>query len=886
MLAAIAKKFLGSKNDREIKKMQPIVAHINKISPSYESLSDDELKAKTPHFKERLANGETLDDILPEAFATVREVGRRLMGMRHFDVQLIGGMVIHRGSIAEMKTGEGKTLTATLPLYLNALTGKGAWLVTVNDYLAKRDAEWMDTIYSFLGLSTGIILNGLNDDQRREAYAADITYGTNNEFGFDYLRDNMKQDSSGLVQRGFNFAIVDEVDSVLIDEARTPLIISGPAEDNTGKYYEANQVVMKLNSELHYSVDEKDRHTSFTEEGIAEAEKVLKLENLYDPTNIEILHAMEQSLKAHFLFKKDVDYIVDEDQVIIIDESTGRAMPGRRYSDGLHQALEAKEDVKIEKQNQTMASVTFQNFFRMFDKLSGMTGTAETEAAEFHSIYKLDTFVLPTNRPIQREDANDLIFATRKAKYTAILEEIKNQAEKGRPVLVGTIAIETSEEISAWLKKNGIRHVVLNAKYHASEADIVAQAGRKGAVTIATNMAGRGTDIVLGGNPEGLAKIAKMENPEADYEQLLEEYKVSCAEEKKEVLELGGLYIIGTERHESRRIDNQLRGRSGRQGDPGFTRFYLALEDPLMRRFGNEKVKGLLARSMDDDNPIEHKMVSKSVERAQKAVEARNFEARKHLLEYDDVMNYQRNTFYTLRRDLLTGTTARDYLYEKAETIHRVLLSEYDSVEKPQDEDRDRLLDNLRTIFSYQVPEDVAKAEPFSTQWLHDNMLDEVKAAYEQKWQVLMEEPVNMPEEAVRDQERFIMLYVVDLQWKDHMRSMDFLKEGIGLRGYAQKDPLMEYKRESLDLFTALMDRLEEEVVKMLLNVRPQVSEEAVQRMRRRREAEERAMQRAGKEEAAKEKPSTYRRDQPKVGRNDPCYCGSGKKFKKCHGKR
>ena len=879
MFSSIARLF-GSKNDREIKKMQPLVNAVADREAEMKPLTDEQLRAKTDEFKGRLAQGEALDDLLPEAFAVVREAGIRALGMRHYDVQIVGGIVLHRGCIAEMKTGEGKTLTATLAMYLNALEGKGAWLVTVNDYLAKRDAKWMASIYNFLGMTVGTILHDLPDNERAAAYNCDITYGTNNEFGFDYLRDNMKFATDQLVQRGYHYAIVDEVDSVLIDEARTPLIISGPTDDNIGKYYEANRIVAQLKQDEHFTVDEKDHHALINEEGILRAEKLLAIKNLYDPANIEILHCLEQSLKARHLFKKDVDYMVMDDQVIIVDQSTGRLMTGRRYSDGLHQALEAKEEVTIEKQNQTMASVTFQNFFRMFAKLSGMTGTAETEAPEFYKIYGLECMVLPTNRPMQREDRNDLIFGTQRAKFDAILEEIKKQAVTGRPVLVGTIAIETSENLSTHLRNAGIKHVVLNAKYHATEADIVAQAGRLGAVTIATNMAGRGTDIILGGNAEALANAALRANPDEDYDKLLNQYKGVCEAEKVKVLELGGLYILGTERHESRRIDNQLRGRSGRQGDPGKSCFYLSLEDKLMRLFGNEAIKGYLARSMEDDTPIEHKLVSRAVERSQKAVEARNFDSRKHLLEYDDVMNKQRNTFYRMRYDLLFGSAGRDFLYERVEAISEHFLGQYAENDRPDEEEKGKLLDALRIFFQFEPSEAVLQSWPLNLDLIRDELLPFVKLRYEEKWTVL-----GLPEQVVSDQERFIMLYVIDQQWKDHMRSMDHLKEGISLMSYAQKDPLIEYKKASLELFDDLRFRMDEEVVKTLINLRPTISEDSMQAMRRRRAEEAKAMQEAGND-AEEPGSKTVRREGKKIGRNELCSCGSGKKYKVCHGKR
>lgn len=880
MLNSVVKKVFGSKGDRELKKLRPIVEQINSLEPQIQKLSDEELVGQTQKFKEKIKDGASLDQLLPEAFATVREASVRVMGMRHYDVQLIGGIVLHRGSIAEMKTGEGKTLTATLPVYLNALTGKGVHLITVNDYLAKRDAEWMGKIYRFLGLTVGTILHGLSDQERQEAYNCDITYGTNNEFGFDYLRDNMKYNPDRLVQRGFNYSIVDEVDSVLIDEARTPLIISGPAEGSVEKYYDANKIVAQL-KEDDYSVDEKDNHALFTEEGISHAEKLLGIENLYDPSKIEILHCLEQSLKAYHLFKRDYDYVVEDNQVVIIDSHTGRKMPGRRYSDGLHQALEAKEGVNIEQENQTLASVTFQNFFRMYDKLSGMTGTAETEATEFHNIYKLECFVIPTNRPLARRDLNDQIYPNDTAKLNAIVDEIKTVHQTGRPILVGTIGIDASEIISRVLEKQGIRHTVLNAKFHEKESEIVAQAGRLNAVTIATNMAGRGTDIILGGNPEMLAKSAVAANPTLEFEEQFAHYKSLCEAQKKQVLELGGLCIIGTERHDSRRIDNQLRGRSGRQGDPGSSQFFLSMEDNLMRLFSSDRMKKLLIRNMEDDQPIEHKMVNKAIQRAQKSVENRNFEVRKHLLEYDDVMNVQRKTFYDMRKELLYGDP-RTYLTQRIKAIASALTEEYRSNPKPGEEDQKRLEDNLAVLLRFKLEQTPESFNDHALAELPDQVFDQVTSGYSEKWDVL-----ELPEDVVRDQERFIMLYIIDLQWKDHMRSMDYLKQGISLQGYAQKDPLIEYKKASYDMFNALMDRVDEEVVKTLVNLQPRIGDESVSKMRRTREKEAKAMRMSGGEEenAQAKQNKTFRRATPKVGRNEKCPCGSGKKYKNCHGR-
>ncbi len=877
MLKAFAKKVFGSKNEREINKLKPVVEYINSLEDNFKSLSDDQLKAKTGEFMERIDGGETVDAILPEAFAALREASVRVMKMRHYDVQMMGGILLNRGAITEMRTGEGKTLTATLPVYLNALSRKGVHVVTVNDYLAKRDSDWMGRLYNWMGLSCGCILNQMNDDERQAAYACDITYGTNNEFGFDYLRDNMKFQPDTLVQRGFNYAIVDEVDSVLIDEARTPLIISGPSEGDTQKYYDANQLVLRLSPE-HAEVDEKDHHALFNEAGIKRLEELLNIENLYDIQHIQILHALEQALRAHHLFTIDVDYVVQEGAVVIIDSNTGRPMPGRRYSDGLHQALEAKEGVTIEKENQTLASVTFQNFFRMYEKLSGMTGTAETEAAEFQKIYELETYVVPTNKPMIRDDRNDLVYGSNQAKLNALVEQIQKENGVGRPVLVGTVAIESSEIVSQFLTKRGIKHIVLNAKYHAQESEIVAQAGRLGAVTIATNMAGRGTDIILGGNPEMLAKADVARNKDADYEALLAKYTAQCNEEKQRVLELGGLVILGTERHDSRRIDNQLRGRAGRQGDPGMSLFFLSLEDKLLRLFGNDRMKNMMKAQMEDGLPIEHKWISKAIERAQKSVEARHFESRKHTLEYDDVNNKQRNTFYALRRDMLFGN-AREYLFKRMRAIIEFSVKDYLAETKPTEEHRRQVVETFKNILGFEVSDDQAINES-----LIEEVFNTVDEAYRGKWDNL-----GLPEDVIENHERFIMLYVIDQQWKDHMRVMDSLERAVKLQGYAQQEPLTVYKRDSFKEFNSLMDRLDEEVVKTLVHVRPQLQSESLNQMRREREREEKAMQMAGGGEDKTEEPQNVkakpvRRTEPKVGRNEPCPCGSGKKYKKCHG--
>ena len=851
MVLGFLKKVFGTRNDREIKRIQVIVDQINQLEASIGKLSDDQLLAKTCEFKARLKEGATLDDILPEAFALVRETGLRTLKMRHFDVQMIGGVVLHEGKIAEMKTGEGKTLAATLPIYLNSLEGKGSHVVTVNDYLAKRDSEWMGTIYEFLGLTVGRIYHDMPEEERREAYNCDVTYGTNNEFGFDYLRDNMKFSSEQFVQRDLNFAIVDEVDSILIDEARTPLIISGPAEESTLKYDEACKVIPKLRKEKDFQVDEKAKTAALNDEGIGAVEKILDIENLYDPQNIETLHCIQQALKAHALFKNEVDYVVNDGEVVIIDEFTGRMMPGRRYSDGLHQALEAKEGVKIENENQTLASVTFQNYFRMYDKLSGMTGTADTEAEEFNSIYNLEVIVAPTNKEMVRDDCSDLIYRTEDEKFEALIEEIRGCNESGQPVLVGTISIEKSEQLSHRLKKCGIKHNVLNAKHHEKEAEIIAQAGHKKGVTIATNMAGRGTDIVLG---EGVS-------------------------------ELGGLHITGTERHESRRIDNQLRGRSGRQGDPGSSRFYLSLEDDLMRIFGSEKISGIMGKlGMENGEPIEHPMVSKAVANAQKKVEAHNFDIRKHLLEYDDVMNKQREVFYGLRRDILNNENHREMLLEMADELVNEVLNDIAS-EKiyPEEWDIQALDEYMMRQFMVPIKKQEEALEIGSSlslplencdrEKLHNAIMESVQSCY-----AIKEEGIDP--NMMRQLEKMIMLQVIDNLWKDHLLGMDHLKDGVGLRGYAQKNPLTEYKKEGFEMFSKMMHQIREGVTEYLFKVQiEEGSEFSAEQSQSGNMVEHRG---ASSEES---KPSTVRRDDKKVGRNDPCHCGSGKKFKKCHGK-
>ncbi len=909
----------GSKHERDVRRMRPTVAAINEREPELERLSDEELKERFARIRERVRAAtaelpedpierrrhvqEVLDAELVEVFAIVREASKRTLGMRHFDVQLMGGIVLHEGKIAEMKTGEGKTLAATLPVALNALTGRGVHVVTVNDYLARRDAEWMGQVYRFLGLSVGCIQNQMDDLERKEAYAADVTYGTNNEFGFDYLRDNMKFDLDRMVQRGHVYAIVDEVDSILIDEARTPLIISGPSEVSVDLYYRVDRIIPKLvrGEEIEdkygnktvtgdYLVDEKAHTATLTEEGVAKVEKLLGVDNLFDPTNVDILHAVNQALRAHALFHRDRDYIVKDGQVIIVDEFTGRLMPGRRWSDGLHQAVEAKERVKIQSENQTLATITLQNYFRMYEKLAGMTGTAETEKEEFAKIYGLDVVVIPTNKPMIRVDHPDVVYKTEKEKFRAVIEEIIDCHRRGQPVLVGTVSIEKSERVSAMLKKRKVPHVVLNAKYHEREAQIVAQAGRYGAVTIATNMAGRGTDIVLGGNPEGLAKAEA--DPATDpegYAKALEKYRKICAEEKEKVLEAGGLHIIGTERHESRRIDNQLRGRSGRQGDPGSSRFFLSLEDDLMRIFAADWVRKMMDRlGMEEDVPIESRMVSKSIERAQKQVEARNFEIRKHLLEYDDVMNKQREAVYSMRRRILEGKEGRDYILRVVEDIVEGLLEEHCPADAdPEDWDRDGLARAVTRYFGFFLTE-------LEIDWDTVNRPELAEILQEAARERYMKRVEAFGDEQFAQLERYLLLEELDRAWKDHLLALDHLREGIGLRAYGQRDPLVEYKRESYDLFEAMWERIEDNVVMTLFRAQPVEGLEhrrrpqrtvlqhpAVQALAADRAARERV---ANAPVAGEARPTTVRRQQPKVGRNDPCPCGSGKKYKKCCG--
>ena len=839
MILNFLTKVFGSKNERELRKLEPILEGVNALESDIQALSDDQLKARTGMFRERVDRGEPLDDILPDAFATVREASVRTLKMRHFDCQIIGGVVLHQGKIAEMKTGEGKTLAATLPAYLNALSGRGVHVITVNDYLARRDTEWMGQIYNFLGLSVGTILHGLDDSERQSAYGSDITYGTNNEFGFDYLRDNMKFDKASLAQRVLNYAIVDEVDSILIDEARTPLIISGPAEKSTQLYYHVNGIVPRLVRDQDYTIDEKARSAVMTEDGVAKAEKLLNVENLYDPKYIELLHHINQALKAHTLFKRDVDYIVKDGEVIIVDEFTGRLMPGRRYSEGLHQALEAKENVRIENENQTLASITFQNYFRMYDKLAGMTGTADTEAAEFKKIYDLDVMVIPTNEPMIRKNYPDAIYKTKQEKYDAALNEIEELHKRGQPVLVGTISIDVSEQLSKKLKKRGISHAMLNAKNHEKEAEIIAMAGQKGAVTISTNMAGRGTDIVLG---EG-------------------------------VTDLNGLHILGTERHESRRIDNQLRGRSGRQGDPGSSRFYLALEDDLLRIFGGERITGIMDKlGMEEGIPIEHNLISKAIENAQRKVEGHNFDIRKHLLEYDDVMNQQREVIYRQRREILDGKDLKaaieEMIQEKAEEIVDVFA---DEGVLPEEWDIKGLKKAVFKQFNIRLDIRQNTQDDMNRDDLALLITDAAQKAYREK-------EAHIGPEDTRHLEQMVMLQTVDNLWKDHLLSMDHLKEGIGLRGYAQQNPLIVYKKEGYEMFQDMISRVKEETLGVLYRIqiaRPDMIDDLSQ-------PKEPDLVFSHGEESAKKKP--IKRSEKKIGRNAPCPCGSGKKYKKCCG--
>jgi preprotein translocase subunit SecA len=1007
LVDGVIARFIGTKHERDVKKLQPMVAAINALEPEIQALSDEELKARflalkdqvqeplkdadpsEPSFKELMQKA--FEPVLVPAFALAREAGRRFLNMRHFDVQLIGGMVLHDGKIAEMKTGEGKTLVATLPAALNALAGRGVHIITVNDYLARRDAEWMSALYRGLGLSVGVIVHDLDDEQRRAAYGADITYGTNNEFGFDYLRDNMKYDLAHCVQRGHHFAIVDEVDSILIDEARTPLIISGPAEESTDKYYKIDKIIPKLIQDIDYTLDEKHRQATLTEEGVSKCERLLGLGNLYDPAHMEVIHHVYQALRAHALYKRDVDYVVKDGEVIIVDEFTGRQMPGRRWSDGLHQAVEAKENVKIERENQTLATITFQNYFRMYKKLSGMTGTAETEAAEFAKIYNLDVVVIPTNRALIRKEYPDVVYRTEKEKFEAVVNGIMQEDnsyangirhfhERGQPVLVGTISIEKSEAIADILKKAGVPHQVLNAKQHERESRVVAQAGRKGAVTVATNMAGRGTDILLGGNPEQMTRDHFLKNkmampyssapavipvdgtntnaageiaqpiapmvlfqhegkifqvPADQWKPVYEQFAQQCKAEHDEVVALGGLHILGTERHEARRIDNQLRGRAGRQGDPGSSRFFLSLEDDLMRIFGGERVKALMFRlGMTEGVPIESGLISRRIENAQKSVEAQNFDARKHLLEYDDVMNKQRETIYAIRRSALEGKDQRDYVLGIAEDVARELVNTYCPREQHPDQwNTTQFLAEVNSQFG--VDAKAAGADPAGLS--HDHLADATAEAVVKRYE---EKEKQFGADLMRWLERRIILDVVDSQWKDHLLSLDHLKEGIGLRGYAQKDPIVEFKKEAFVLFEDMMARIDNETIRYLYHIQIQQAERPPDEMQTSSEAQgggpqggrpatprtapptarrqggaaaavasaaaragepspqrlpdvarqlDRKQQRQQKDlqyqtGAAQAEPPKPVRAAAKVGRNDPCPCGSGKKYKKCHG--
>ncbi len=967
----VLKKIFGSKYERDLKAAQPLVGRISSLEPSVSKLSDDQLRAKTPEFKQRLEKGESLDDLLPETFAVVREVGKRVLNMRHFDVQLIGGVVLHQGKIAEMKTGEGKTLVATLPVYLNSLEGRGVHVVTVNDYLARRDSEWMGKIYKFLGLSVGVIQHELDDNERREAYNCDVIYGTNNEFGFDYLRDNMKFDLKDCVQREHRYAIVDEVDSILIDEARTPLIISGPVESSQQKNYIAmrplaerlreaqsryvnkclheatekiesngdypeealeklllikrgdpknrqyldllvkhrdvkkkidqlegylmsNKQLSDFDNELYCYIDEKSHNVEITEKGrdflangrlddyiIPDPEDPNYSEERYIEVT-ERIHTIQQLVKAYWLFDKDVHYVVNDNKVVIVDEFTGRLMPGRRWSDGLHEAVEAKERVKIERENQTLATITFQNYFRMYKKLAGMTGTADTEAVEFNKIYNLEVVVAPPNKPMIRIDYPDVVYRTEREKFNAVVEEIKQLHTKGQPILVGTISIEKSERLSAMLKKTGIKHVVLNAKYHEREAEIVAQAGRVGAVTIATNMAGRGTDILLGGNAEFLAKeqlrkkgIDPATATQQQWEETFNKIQQDVQREHEEVVKLGGLHILGTERHESRRIDNQLRGRSGRQGDPGSSRFYLSLEDDLMRIFASEKVSSIMQRlGMEEGVPIESRLITKRIEAAQKQVEGHNFTIRKHLLEYDDVMNQQRKTIYGLRRKFLEEADQKEYLQGLAEDIISDLLDEHCNAEvSPAEWNVEGLRHAILHQFGIDIQHEKIPIGELNREELQAAIFQKAKEKYDRKEQL-----IGM--EAMRFHERVLLLNILDTHWKDHLLAMDQLKEGIGLRGYGQRDPLVEYKKESFDTFQRMMNGIEEETLRYLFLLQPVEEQERIREMERRQRKQDLVL---NSSESAPETPKTVIRG-PKIGRNDPCPCGSGKKYKKCCG--
>ena len=896
-LESLITKFRGSRSDRELKALRPLVDRINSLESGMEALADDQLKALTPEFKQRIENGEPLDDLIPETFALVREVGRRTLNMRHFDVQLLGGIVLHRCSVAEMKTGEGKTLCATMPVYLNALSGKGVHVITVNDYLADRDADWMGVIYNFLGLSVGKILSKERDAQvKQAAYNADVTYGTNNEFGFDYLRDNMKFDIKDFVQRGHNYAIVDEVDSILVDEARTPLIISGPTNTSVDRYYIIDGVIPLLQADIDYTVNEKQRGVNLTDSGVDRVEDKLGIENLFDAQNMEVLHHVNQSLRAHTIFKRDRDYVVQGNKVVIVDEHTGRLMSGRRWSDGLHQAIEAKEKLEVEPESQTYATITYQNYFRMHTKLAGMTGTAVTEEEEFQQIYNLNVTVIPTNVPITREDAHDIVYKSQSEKFKAVLDEIQRCNEAGQPVLVGTVSVEKSEIVSRLLRHRGIEHEVLNARNHAREAEIITQAGRLSAVTISTNMAGRGTDIKLGGDPEGMAKV--MCPPETDpegFEKALAQCMEQCAAEKVKVLEAGGLAIIGTERHESRRVDNQLRGRSGRQGDPGFSRFYLSLEDDLLRIFGSDKIVGWMERmGLEDDEPIEHRWITKSIENAQKKVEGHNFNIRKNLLEYDDVMNMQRKSVYEMRLKALKGEDTRDMMLESNDSLVFDVIDEcIGTGNHPESWDIDKLRKRMNDIWMLGW-DDLGDDEirDMSAEEIRMKIQDGAVAEFE-----LQESELG--EEAMRQVERMLLLQHTDQFWKDHLLAMDRLREGIGLRGYGQRNPLLEYKKEGTSMFMMMCSIRDESVMSQLLRMEfvkeeaaeeveiPEVSKKAAKRLV---ETGSLTPPAPAPKPAAPPKPrrpakgeeARLAAEQAGIGRNDPCPCGSGKKFKKC----
>jgi preprotein translocase subunit SecA len=898
-MRSLVRKIFGSANERMLKRLRPAVDRINALESRYQPLSDEELRRSAAELRQRIEKGEPLDDALPEAFALVRESAKRTLGQRHYDVQLIGGMVLHQGRIAEMKTGEGKTLVATLPAFLNALTGKGVHVVTVNDYLARRDAEWMGGVHRRLGLDVGCIVAGLSDAERRQAYRADIVYGQNNEFGFDYLRDNMKPALEYYVQREHHFAIVDEVDSILVDEARTPLIISGPVDDDPEKFRRIDRILPRLVQDEHFTKDEKTRTISLTDDGVGRVEELLGIDNLYAPQHMETLHVVQNGLRAHHLYQRDVDYVVKDDQVIIVDEFTGRLMEGRRWSDGLHQAVEAKEGAKIQNESQTYASITFQNYFRMYEKLAGMTGTADTEAAEFHEIYGLGVAVIPTNRPMIRKDHEDVVYRTKAEKWKAVVDEIEERHRSGQPVLVGTIAIETSEMLSKRLRNRGVVHNVLNAKHHAREAEIISQAGRLGAVTISTNMAGRGTDIVLGGNPEMMIKARGVDPLAPEQAEELDRLRAQCEAERQKVLDAGGLHVIGTERHESRRIDNQLRGRSGRQGDPGSSRFFLALEDDLLRIFGSDRIAPLMKRlGMQEGEAIEARMLSGAIERAQRKVEMRNFDIRKHLLEYDNVMNRQRETIYRWRRDVLGNEDLREEFASLAGELADVVFDA--NFPEKGEPDVESLVRDLQGIFGVHVePGDDALRGPLEREatraWVHERVSERLDQ------QVKMFEDIaaryaDLAVPTFPSMARAILIQSLDAAWKDHLLAMDHLKEGIGLRGYGQRDPKVEYQREGYQMFVEMMDRIRERAVQQLFRlVFDLPSAEELARMRAAEEARRQAAQRRLSEQhaAASAAPGTADsepavhtvvREAPKVGRNEPCPCGSGKKYKKCHG--